>query len=381
MTIPRLVQAPLNAPAALGSRASVPKPAGPSATPRYGMTMWFQVVVTSPTGAQDLGLWSGCSGLAVALETKELRSGGEYEAPYLYPEQIGYPNVKLERAMERTSSAQVRDWLEKVARDWIGGPEGGAALAGDGSGPAGFRGTTVTITLLTALAPGTRPDQRQVATWELQDAIPVHWQGPTLTAKNGDIAVEQLTLAHRGFLEGNRAGTGDPAQFTNQGQGKLRLSDARKPGDVLVFQYSPATLTEQLTVLGAEDNRTLEQNRTKEEGLVYNRKNIVLSELHIEGVKAVKDAYDKLWKWTESSIGSNQASDSQPGKSKPTAPELHLRLGSGEAGVVIDEKVTITRVSFHYQRFTPAGVPSRAKLTLTVTVRTRADEATAPGRG
>ncbi len=378
MTIPRLVQAPLNAPAALGSHRSLPKPAGPSATPRYGMTMWFQVVVATPTGPDNLGLWSGCSGLAVALETKELRSGGEYEAPYLYPEQITYPNVKLERAMERGSSAQVRAWLEAVTRDWIGGPEGGAALAGDGSG---FRGTTVTITLLTALAPGTRPDQRQVATWELQDAIPVHWQGPTLTAKNGDIAVEQLTLAHRGFLKRNQAGAGDPTQFTNQGQGKLRLSDAKKPGDVLVFQYSPATLTEQLTVLGAEDNRTLEQNRTKEEGLVYNRKNIVLSELHIEGVKAVKDAYDKLWRWTESSIGGNQASDSEPGKSKPTAPELHLRLGSGTAGVVINEKITITRVSFHYQRFTPAGVPSRAKLTLTVTVRPRAAGATAPGEG
>ncbi|MFG1648161.1 phage tail protein [Amycolatopsis sp. NPDC049252] len=389
MTIPHLVQAPLGVASALGSRASVPKPPGPSATPRYGMTMWFQVVVTSPTGQRNLGLWSGCSGLAVALETRELRSGGEYQAPYLYPEQISYPNVRLERAMEQTSSGQVRDWLEKVARDWIGSAEGGAAMVtakpGDKPASSGFHGTTVTITLLTALAhdakgatgSGAPQQERRVATWELQDAIPVHWQGPALTAKNGDIAIEQLTLAHRGFLKAERPTSGGAAGLNNQEQGKLRLSipDSTAPDDLLVFQYSPATLTEELTVRGAEENSTLVVGTAKEGELVYNRKNITLSDLHIEGVEAVKETYDKLWKWTEPDIGSNKANP-KAHKDKRVVQTLRLRLGSGTAGVVIDEDVTIKRVSFHYLRFTSAGVPSRAKLTLAVTVRTRGDLAT-----
>lgn len=393
MTLPHIIQAPLNAPSALGARASVPKPAGPSATPRYGMTMWFQVVVTSPTGAQDLGLWSGCTGLAVALETRELRSGGEYQAPYLYPEEITYPNVRLERAMDRTSSGQVRDWLEKVASDWIGSAEGGASMVpakpGDTSKPAGFHGTTVTITLLTALVndpkagPGDAQSQRQVASWELQDAIPVHWQGPALTARNGDVAIEQLTLAHRGFLKASQSKSDASGGLNNQDQGKLRLSvpNSKQPDDVLVFQYNPTTLTEELIVRGWEESQTLVVETAERGELVYNRKNISLSDLHIEGVKAVKESYDKLWKWTEPDIGSNKASGtgSGGGSDRPVAQTLRLQLGSGAVGVVVDVMVTIKRVAFHYQRFTSAGVPSRAKLTLAVTVLTRADQATTGG--
>lgn len=385
MTLPHIIQAPLGAPSALGMRNSVPKSSGPAATPRYGMTMWFQVVVASPTGAQDLGLWSGCTGLAVALETKELRSGGDYRAPYLYPEQISYPSVRLERAMDRASSGQVRDWLEKVASDWIGSAEGGASMVpakpGDTSKPAGFHGTTVTITLLTALvdepggAQGGAPSQRQVASWELQDAIPVHWQGPALSARNGDVAIEYLTVAHRGFLKAGQSTSNSSGGLNNQDQGKLRLSvpNSRNPDDVLAFQYNPTSLTEELVVRGWEENKTLVVETAQRGELVYNRKNISLSDLHIEGVKAVKESYDKLWKWTEPDIGSNKASGGAT--DRPVAQTLRLQLGSGSVGVVVDVMVTIKRVSFHYQRFTSAGVPSRAKLTLAVTVLTSADQA------
>jgi phage tail-like protein len=387
VTLAHGIQAPLGAISAAGARASVPKSTDPSASPRYGMSMWFQVVVKSPTGAQDLGLWSGCSGLAVSLGTKELRSGGEYQAPYLYPDEISYPNVRLERAMDKASSGQVRDWLEKVASDWIGSAEGGASMVpakpGNTSASPGFHGTIVTITLLTALVVDSKgkpggDEQRQVASWELQDAIPVHWQGPTLTAKNGDIAIEALTLAHRGFLAAKQSTSDDSAGLNNQDQGKLRLSvsGSSTPDDLLVFQYNPATLTEELTVRGTEDYRTLVVG-TAQGGLVYNRKNIMLSDLHIEGVKAVKESYDKLWKWTESDIGSNKASATDDDTA--IGQILRLQLGSGSSGVVVDELVTITRVSFHYQRFTSAGVPSRAKLTLAVTALTRADQATTGG--
>jgi phage tail-like protein len=332
----------------------------------------------------------------VSLETRELRSGGEYQAPYLYPEQISYPNVKLERAMDQTSSGQVRDWLEKVASEWIGSAEGGASMVATKpaatSKPSGFRGTTVTITLLTALVddpkntmgPAQKQSSRQVANWELQDAIPVSWQGPTLTAKNGDIAIEQLTLAHRGFLKATPPKSDESTGMNNQNQGKLTLSipNSTAPGDILVFQYNPATLTEELTVRGAEENSTLTIGTSREGELVYNRKNFTLSDLHIEGVTAVRESYDKLWKWTDANIGSNKASgatpDGKPKKVQPVGQTLRLQLGSGTAGVVVDEKVTIKRVSFHYQRFTSAGVPSRAKLTLSVTVLTATDQ-TGPG--
>lgn len=391
MTIPTIIQAPLGAPAALGMRASVPKTGGVGDPPRYGMTMWFQVIVTDPTGRKkDLGLWSGCTGLKVKMETKVLRSGGEPQTPYLYPDEISYPNITLERAMDRVSAKEVRDWLETVATAWIGSDEGGASMlaarAGGKPDKSGFQGATVTITLFTSLAPNTSGrglapqggSTREVATWILRNAIPVEWEGPSLSAKSGDIAVERLTLMHRGFLkDGNSWAAG--GGLSSQGQGRLRLSDSA--GKTLQFQYNPTSLTEEMTVRTSDQALQGAVTLVESTGgapVVFNRKSISFSGLHIEGAKAVKEFHDQLWTWTKSETG-EQSGQNKDGKQKVQV--LALKMGSGDGGVTINEAVTITKVKFDYQRFTPAGVPCRAVLTLNLMVLTKSDQNSAEGAG
>jgi phage tail-like protein len=383
MTIPNILQAPLGAPAAVGMRASLPQSPGVSTTPRYGMSMWFQVDVTDPTGkGKSLGLWSKCSGLQVKLDTKEIWSGGDYQAPYLYPVEITYPNVTIERAMDVRSSAEIRTWLQTVASDWIASDEGGAALlpgraGGTAPDTSAFQGTTVTIRLFSAL--GATGTEREVATWALRNAIPVQWQGPTLAAKGGDVALETLTLAHRGFLaEPTKKPDATPNTLNSQNQGRLKLSliGGTGPDDSLEFQYNPTTLTEELVVRKSDEQNRLTLESATGNSFVYNRKNISMADLHVEGVRAVKESYDKLWRWTDSEV-SNKDTDTHK------VQVLLLQMGSGSNGVVISEHVTIKVVRFEYLRFTSAGVPSRAKLTLTVTSVTQdeADGSSTPALG
>lgn len=365
MTIPNVLQAPMGALGAVGMRKSVPGNAAARKPPRYGMTMWFKVVVTDPAGGTShLGLWSGCSGLAVNLETEPVWAGGQYLAPYLTPRQITYPNVTLERAMEARSAAQVRSWLELVAGKWISGDEGGAGMVhekagGSTPGTAQFRGTTVTVSLFSALVPGDGKaapaggTEREVAKWELRDAIPVSWSAPALSAGGGGVATEKLVLTHRGFLDAAPAGSA-PGGLNTQHQGQLTLSCQ---GKSLELQYNPREVTEERTTRVGNENegQTLTING---EELIYDRKKLTLSALQIEGVTAVADGCRKLWEWT----------DLDYSKEKKGAPkQVQLRMGSG-TGLVFDEQVLIKTAKVSYCRFTTSGVPSRALVTLTLIV-------------
>lgn len=253
MTIPNVLQAPMGALGAAGMRKSVPGNASASGAPRYGMTMWFKVVVTDPEGGTShLGLWSGCTGLAVNLETEQVWAGGQNLSPYLTPKQISYPNVTLERAMDDKSAAQVRKWLNYVASRWISGDEGGAGMirSRPGGSPGGrsFQGTTVTIFLFSALVPGGKAGpaggtEREVAKWELREAIPVSWAGPALSAGGGGVATEKLVLMHRGFL-GTAAAGAKLRGLNGQHQGQLTLG---YEGEELKFQYNPKEVGEERT--------------------------------------------------------------------------------------------------------------------------------------
>jgi phage tail-like protein len=409
MTLPR-VQTPLSGPGAVGTAMSTRRPppststtkpgAGRNVVPRYGMTMWFQVIVTDPGGTnQDLGRWSGCSGLSVNLDSEEVWSGGDYHAPFLVPKAISYGKVTLERAMDHESAAELRRWLQRVADEWIASDEGGAAMVANPSGGTtaekkGFHGTTVTIRLFCSLldpagpgaagrraastaatADGGEP-AREVTSWVLRNAIPQSWQGPALTAKSGDVAIEKLVLNHRGFLAPSHGG-GTGGTQVSQGQGRLTLSTA-DGAQTVDFQYNPVSVgLERTNDLdpGKPVTRVESDNQVKE----YGKLNITLSELHIEGVQAIKEKWQTLLGWTEPVPG---ASKTAAGGDKPTetARELHIRMGAGD-GATLDEKVWIKQVKISYKRFTPTGVPSRASVTLTVVVlaKTTGAQTGAPG--
>lgn len=154
-----------------------------------GLAMRFKVdVLGVGTEGLGLGFWTSCEGLKVEFKFEPVRSGGDYLNSYALPLNVSYPQVTLKRAMEKKQSDAVRSWLNQVAAEWRG--------AGDVSKV----GKIVMISLLDVYLDPEEP----VATWNLHNAFPSSWSGPSMNAKSNEIATETLVLEHDGFLEPRR---------------------------------------------------------------------------------------------------------------------------------------------------------------------------------
>lgn len=172
-------------PGALGSTAVSAlraRAAGAGAFRSLGLAMRFDVTVENPGGLSiRLGEWTSCDGLKVDFRFEEVRQGGDYAKSYILPQHVAYSQIVLKRAVEAKKSKAVEQWLTSVARSW----EAGDALA--------TTGTTMSIVLQDI-------NQQEAHSWEMADVVPVSWTGPSLNAKNADVATETLVLAHGGFL-------------------------------------------------------------------------------------------------------------------------------------------------------------------------------------
>lgn len=345
--------------------------------PRFGMTMWFKVVVGA-LGTDDLGLWSSCSGLGVTFGTEQVKDGGHYDGTQLLPGEIGYGNVTLERAMRQADSKRLRTWLEQVAAEWVDGGKDGRSQ----------EGTTVTITLFSNVG---RSADQEVAKWELHNVFPVSWSGPTLSSKGGDVAVEKLTFAHRGFLLTDKSSAAAPpagndaSAQSHARQGMLKLS---YDNVTLEFQYNPAKVELTKTALFKTGTTLLRAKDAHEQVTDPTKLTIKLNAILIEGQAEVKKTITQLWEWLEPlpsggpPAGANK--DKPPGDEakegsteiKPPADGakqdgteiklkvLQLTMGSKDGG--IGRSCALKAVGVTYTRFTSTSVPSRAVVNLSL---------------
>jgi phage tail-like protein len=120
----------------------------------------------------NLGAFSSCDGLGaeVVLETRE--EGGQNSYVWQLPSRLKYPNIKLSRPLGRDTQ-KIADWFASMAN--------------------GYQRKTATIEAKTS-------DGQVVATWSLQDVVPVRWTGPALNAEAPKILTETIEIAHHGFL-------------------------------------------------------------------------------------------------------------------------------------------------------------------------------------
>ncbi|MBI5877221.1 MAG: phage tail protein [Chloroflexi bacterium] len=122
-------------------------------------------------GVEPQAGFSECSGLEMVMTPEEYRQGGENQAVRKFPSRITWANLRLKRGVAYSNDL----W------EWCTGFVEGRGKRRDGI-----------ISL--------RDDeQTAVRVWKFTRGIPVKWSGPALNAMQGQIAFEELEIAHEGL--------------------------------------------------------------------------------------------------------------------------------------------------------------------------------------
>ena len=109
-----------------------------------------------------------CSGLEDTTEVIEVRQGGDSTTVYKLPGKTSYGDITLKWGT--TASTELMDWRQDVINGTVTRRHGSVVLYD-------LANTT------------------EVARWNFYNAWPSKWDGPALSAKGNDIAIETLVLA------------------------------------------------------------------------------------------------------------------------------------------------------------------------------------------
>lgn len=142
----------------------------------------FRVVLTSATGARAQlgdGAFQECSGLEIEHDVQEYLEGGRNDGVIRRIGRAKYQNIVLKRGMFFSPEGE----LDRSLWRWIQGVVSGVRPAQRYDG------------LIEVYRRGTEP----VATWEFDRGLPAKLKGPELNAKTGEVAIEELHIAHEGL--------------------------------------------------------------------------------------------------------------------------------------------------------------------------------------
>ncbi|KAB2929266.1 MAG: phage tail protein [Leptonema illini] len=120
-----------------------------------------------------VGGFTDVSGLSMKTQHEKVNVGGRSDQPEIFISHTTYENLVLSRGM--TDLDMFYGWYEQVTRGFA-------------------KKRNVTIFLL-------GDDWSPVTWWDVYNAIPVAWDGPSLSASgsSGAIAAEKITLAYERF--------------------------------------------------------------------------------------------------------------------------------------------------------------------------------------
>jgi phage tail-like protein len=152
------------------------------AEPLLATTFRFSVTLTrSPDGADSLGDggFQECGGLEVEMEVSEYPEGGRNDALIQRAGRAKYPKLVLKRGMFHAPGGTVNAELWQWLADAVGGVRPIRRYDGE-------------ITMLGA-------GGAEVAKWAFTRALPAKIVGPQLNARTGEVAVEEIQLAHEGL--------------------------------------------------------------------------------------------------------------------------------------------------------------------------------------
>jgi phage tail-like protein len=112
-----------------------------------------------------------CSGLESEIQVEELQEGGVNDYVHQLPGRVSHSNLTL--SYGSAGSEALWAWYEQVAHGQI---------------------VRKNVSVLVYDYAGV-----EVRRWNLREAYPVKWEGPTLNAAQNESAVESITLAHHGL--------------------------------------------------------------------------------------------------------------------------------------------------------------------------------------
>jgi phage tail-like protein len=113
--------------------------------------------------------FSDCSGLEMSMQPKEVRQGGDNGRVFHLPGQVSYGQLTLQRGM--TANLQLWNWMAAAIKPGRNNKAQGEVTMFEADGTARL-------------------------VFVLEDCLPVKVSGPTLNAKDGLIAIEQMQLVY-----------------------------------------------------------------------------------------------------------------------------------------------------------------------------------------
>ncbi|MDR6905365.1 phage tail-like protein [Agromyces sp. 3263] len=120
---------------------------------------------------ESLGEFASCDGLGVEVVLESREEGGNNAYVWQLPTRLKFSNVKLSRPLGKGSSQPILGWIAKAPR----------------------------IAPSQAEIQARNAEGKPIATWHLEQVIPVRWTGPSLTNDQPKVLTETLELAHHGI--------------------------------------------------------------------------------------------------------------------------------------------------------------------------------------
>jgi len=144
-------------------------------------------LITSPNASTtgDLlceGGFQECTGLEVEMDVQEYLEGGRNDGVIRRVGRAKYSNIVLKRGMFHSKENQIARELW----DWLQGVVSGRRPVARYDGAIEVKNRSGDT----------------VATWIFDRGLPAKIRGPELNAKTGDVAIEELHIAHEGLRLG-----------------------------------------------------------------------------------------------------------------------------------------------------------------------------------
>ncbi len=139
---------------------------------------WYLDLLLAGQSLGDGG-FQECSGLEVEMDVQEYQEGGRNDGVIRRVGRAKYSNIVLKRGMfygeDEQASRQLWEWLQGVV---------------SGKRP---------VTRYDGIVQVRNAAGTTVATWAFERGLPAKIRGPELNAKTGEVAIEELHIAHEGL--------------------------------------------------------------------------------------------------------------------------------------------------------------------------------------